>query len=264
MDDLEQVVRQEWGRLVALFVAQFRRLDLVEDALGDAVESAARTWPADGRPANPPAWLMTAARRRILDRLRTEEVARRKQPLLLTDAERHQEGSRAMADSGSLVYNGGWHFDAPDAVAAGQGARLNFSTDPDWFYSFVSSVDGMFEMDYAIIGIGDTAGLRGWQFAWNNGSRTLGGDALDPTESGDVRFSVLRGGTYRVSLTNLAQIETLGNLAGVRGQMDGNFNWRIVENAVPEPASWTLMILGFGLTGASLRQTSSRKSVRIG
>lgn len=168
------------------------------------------------------------------------------------------------ADSGSLVYNGGWRFDAPDAVAAGQGARLNFSTDPDWFYSFVSSVDGMFEMDYAIIGIGDTAGLRGWQFAWNNGSRTLGGDALDPTESGDVRFSVLRGGTYRVSLTNLAQIETLGNLAGVRGQMDGNFNWRIVENAVPEPASWTLMILGFGLTGASLRQTSSRKSVRIG
>ncbi len=103
MDDLEQVVRQEWGRLVALLVAQFRRLDLVEDALGDAVESAARTWPADGRPANPPAWLMTAARRRILDRLRTEEVARRKQPLLLTDAERHQEGSRAMADSGSLV-----------------------------------------------------------------------------------------------------------------------------------------------------------------
>ena len=35
---LEQVVRQEWGRLVALLLSQFRRLDLVEDALGDAVE----------------------------------------------------------------------------------------------------------------------------------------------------------------------------------------------------------------------------------
>ncbi|WP_457190226.1 RNA polymerase sigma factor [Nocardioides sp. P5_E3] len=101
--DLEQVVREEWGRLVALLLAQFRRLDLVEDALGDAVEAASRTWPADGVPANPPAWLMTAARRRVLDRLRTEEVARRKEPLLLLDAEQHQEGVRTMADAGSLV-----------------------------------------------------------------------------------------------------------------------------------------------------------------
>ncbi len=101
--DLERVVREEWGRLVALLLAQFRRLDLVEDALGDAVEAASRTWPADGVPANPPAWLMTAARRRVLDRLRTEDVARRKEPLLLLDAEQHQEGARSMADAGSLV-----------------------------------------------------------------------------------------------------------------------------------------------------------------
>ena len=38
--ELEQVVREEWGRLVALLLAQFLRLDLVEDALGDAVEAA--------------------------------------------------------------------------------------------------------------------------------------------------------------------------------------------------------------------------------
>lgn len=103
MDDLERVVQQEWGRLVALLLSQFRRLDLVEDALGDAVESASRTWPVDGAPDKPAAWLLTAARRRVLDRLRTEEVARRKLPVLLTDAERHQEGARTMADSGSLV-----------------------------------------------------------------------------------------------------------------------------------------------------------------
>jgi len=101
--ELEQVVREEWGRLVALLLVQFRRLDLVEDALGDAVEAASRTWPADGVPTNPPAWLMTAARRRVLDRLRTEDVARRKQPMLLVDAEHHQEGARTMADAGSLV-----------------------------------------------------------------------------------------------------------------------------------------------------------------
>lgn len=96
-------MREEWGRLLALLLAQFRRLDLVEDALGDAVEAASRTWPADGVPDNPPAWLLTAARRRVLDRLRTEEVARRKEPLLLVDAEQHQEGARTMADAGALV-----------------------------------------------------------------------------------------------------------------------------------------------------------------
>src|SRR5688572_1643714 len=102
-DALTDVVREEWRRLVALLLTQFRRLDLVEDALGDAVEAASRTWPADGVPASPQAWLMTAARRRVLDRLRTEEVARRKEPLLLLDAEQHEEGVRTMADAGSLV-----------------------------------------------------------------------------------------------------------------------------------------------------------------
>ncbi|GAA5130717.1 RNA polymerase sigma factor [Alloalcanivorax gelatiniphagus] len=88
---------------MALLLSQFRRLDLVEDALGDAVASASKRWAVDGVPDNPAGWLMTAARRRVLDRLRTEEVARRKLPLLLTDAERHEEGARTMADSGTLV-----------------------------------------------------------------------------------------------------------------------------------------------------------------
>lgn len=100
---LETVVRGEWGRLTSLLLAQFRRLDLVEDALGDAVEAAARRWPADGVPDNPAAWLLTAARRRVVDRLRAESMAQRKVPLLVTDAERREEGARTMADPGDLV-----------------------------------------------------------------------------------------------------------------------------------------------------------------
>ena len=103
MTQLEDVVRQEWGRLVAQLLSQFRRLDLVEDALGDAVEAATRTWPTDGTPGNPAGWLMTAARRRVLDRLRTAEVARHKEPLLTIDAEQRQKGMSTMADPGSLV-----------------------------------------------------------------------------------------------------------------------------------------------------------------
>ena len=100
---LETVVRGEWGRLTSLLLAQFRRLDLVEDALGDAVEAAARRWPVDGVPDTPAAWLLTTARRRVVDRLRAESMAQRKVPLLVTDAERREEGARTMADPGDLV-----------------------------------------------------------------------------------------------------------------------------------------------------------------
>ena len=95
---LDLLWRDEWGRLLALLVAQFRRLDLAEDGLADAFEAATRTWPADGVPANPPAWLLTAARRRILDRLRHEAVAARALPLLAVEADLQEEAQRTMAD----------------------------------------------------------------------------------------------------------------------------------------------------------------------
>ncbi len=100
---IERVWRDEWGRLLALLVGQFRRLDLAEDALADAFEAAARTWPPDGIPANPPAWLLTAARRRAVDRLRAEAVAARKEPLLVVDARTQEEAQRAMADPGDQL-----------------------------------------------------------------------------------------------------------------------------------------------------------------
>jgi RNA polymerase sigma-70 factor (ECF subfamily) len=99
-ETIEQIWRDEWGRLLALLVGQFRRLDLAEDALADAFEAATRTWPRDGIPANPPAWLLTAARRRAVDRLRAEAVAARKEPLLVVDARTQQEAQAAMADPG--------------------------------------------------------------------------------------------------------------------------------------------------------------------
>lgn len=98
-----RAVRDEWGRLLALLVARFRRLDLAEDALADAVESAARTWPRDGAPANPSGWLLTAARRKVLDRLRAEAVAARAVPLLAVDAELTERAQRVMADSGEEI-----------------------------------------------------------------------------------------------------------------------------------------------------------------
>ena len=97
--------RDEWGRLLALLVTQFTRLDLAEDGLADAFEAAARTWPQDGVPANPPAWLVTVARRRIIDRLRVETTAARKLPVLVVDSHLQEEAQRVMADAGEVVHD---------------------------------------------------------------------------------------------------------------------------------------------------------------
>ena len=99
MSPLETVLRDEWGRLLALLVAQFRRLDLAEDSLAEAFEAAARTWPDDGVPLNPQAWLLTAARRRALDRLRAEAVAAKSLPLLAVEAGAAENARRVIADA---------------------------------------------------------------------------------------------------------------------------------------------------------------------
>ena len=103
MSEVEQVWRDEWGRVLALLVAQYRRLDLAEDALADAFEAATRTWARDGMPANPPAWLLVTARRRVVDRLRAEAMAARKHGLLVVDADVQQRANAVLADPGGLV-----------------------------------------------------------------------------------------------------------------------------------------------------------------
>lgn len=96
-DVLAQVWREHWSRIVALLVAQLARPDLAEDAAADAFAAAARRWPDDGVPANPPAWLLTTARRRALDRLRAEAVHARRRPQMVVDA-RERALAEAAAD----------------------------------------------------------------------------------------------------------------------------------------------------------------------
>ncbi|MGI5289732.1 RNA polymerase sigma factor [Nonomuraea polychroma] len=83
MNAVEQAYRQQWARLLALLTAELRDLDLAEEALQDAFAGAVSAWPPV--PDNPPAWLLTAARRRAMDRLRRAEVAARKLPLLIVE-----------------------------------------------------------------------------------------------------------------------------------------------------------------------------------
>ncbi len=74
MADLDGVFRREWGPAVATLARWSGDLTVAEDAVQEAFTEALRTWPRDGVPDNPGAWVLTVARNRARDRLRRESV----------------------------------------------------------------------------------------------------------------------------------------------------------------------------------------------
>jgi RNA polymerase sigma-70 factor (ECF subfamily) len=82
----ELAARVSYGRLVAYLASRSRDVAAAEDALGDAFVAALSTWPRDGVPARPEAWLLTTARRRLLDAGRHAAVETLALPALSTMA----------------------------------------------------------------------------------------------------------------------------------------------------------------------------------
>ena len=70
----ERVARDSYGRLVAFLAARTRDVASAEDALSEAFAAALATWPSDGIPDNPDAWLLTVARRRQTDAVRRRQT----------------------------------------------------------------------------------------------------------------------------------------------------------------------------------------------
>jgi RNA polymerase sigma-70 factor (ECF subfamily) len=99
---LARLAREESGRVLALLARQFRSLDLADEAVQDALASAASTWPERGVPSNPPAWLLTVARNKAIDRLRRRASARRRMlaaaPDLIVDVTAPGSAPPAMID----------------------------------------------------------------------------------------------------------------------------------------------------------------------
>jgi RNA polymerase sigma-70 factor (ECF subfamily) len=79
---LEQVFRDEWGRVIAALVGFLGDFDLAEESAQEAFTVAAERWPRDGTPANPGAWLVTVARNRAIDRIRRDRTLSAKLRLL--------------------------------------------------------------------------------------------------------------------------------------------------------------------------------------
>ncbi len=79
---LEQVFRDEWGRVLASLIGFLGDFDLAEEAAQEAFAVAAARWPRDGTPANPHAWLVATARNRAIDRIRRDRTLAAKTRLL--------------------------------------------------------------------------------------------------------------------------------------------------------------------------------------
>jgi predicted RNA polymerase sigma factor len=80
---IERVARESYGRLVAYLSSHTRDVGSAEDALSNALLKALETWPRDGVPENPEAWLMTTARHSIIDHVRHQQVAEASEPTLV-------------------------------------------------------------------------------------------------------------------------------------------------------------------------------------
>jgi len=97
------VARRSYGRLIALLASRDRDIGGAEDALADAFAAALRDWPGAGVPGNPEAWLLTVARRRLIDAARRRHTAEEAAAHLRLAAE---------------------ELDAPDAGSSGEDERL--------------------------------------------------------------------------------------------------------------------------------------------
>ena len=82
------VFRIERARLIAGLARFVRNVDLAEELAQDALVIALSEWPRTGVPANPGAWLTTAAKRRAVDAIRRDKMRERK----------HEEIARELGD----------------------------------------------------------------------------------------------------------------------------------------------------------------------
>jgi len=87
-ETLEQVFREEYGRIIATLIRLSGSFDLAEESLQEAFASAAANWESDGAPRNPGAWLTTVAHRKLLDAVRRERTKTEKQIELTYETER--------------------------------------------------------------------------------------------------------------------------------------------------------------------------------
>jgi RNA polymerase sigma-70 factor (ECF subfamily) len=100
----EAVARRSYGKLVAFLAARTGDVTGAEDALSEAFASALVDWPAGGAPDSPEAWLVTVARRKLIDAARRRRSGEIAAPYLRTIAQELAAASEVPDDRLALMF----------------------------------------------------------------------------------------------------------------------------------------------------------------
>jgi len=111
-DRIDEVYRSDSRRVLATLIRLLGDFERAEEALHDAFAAALDTWPRDGIPANPRAWLVSTGRFKAIDRLRRAarfeaavgELATQIEPVALPDSELIEENSDVADDRLRLIF----------------------------------------------------------------------------------------------------------------------------------------------------------------
>ncbi len=125
----------------------------------------------------------------------------------------------------------------------------------NWFYQFTAAQDGVFTMDYDVAISEDGAyGSGNFQILVNG---VPPGDLVGGSDgTGTKTYALVAGNDYRFSIRNYAYVSPATEGYNT---ITGLFTFKILDaTAVPEPATWAMMITGFGLVGGSLRRRRTR------
>ncbi|MBV8842075.1 MAG: sigma-70 family RNA polymerase sigma factor [Bryobacterales bacterium] len=100
----ESVFRQESGRIIASLIRISGSFDRAEEALQESLASALTSWAETGIPENPAAWIVTTARRKIIDAARRERTRREKQGALKYERELAEPAPAAEVEDDTMDF----------------------------------------------------------------------------------------------------------------------------------------------------------------
>jgi predicted RNA polymerase sigma factor len=131
----EAVARSSYGKLVAFLAARTQDVASAEDALSEAFAAALADWPANSTPANPEAWLLTVARRKLIDAARRSKTAEAASPELQLIVD-HAQADASDAQTGAR----GTGFVSADTALSEAGRRAATLAPPPDFLARPSAV----------------------------------------------------------------------------------------------------------------------------
>ncbi|HVY28970.1 MAG TPA: sigma-70 family RNA polymerase sigma factor [Polyangiaceae bacterium] len=82
----EQLLRELAPQVLGAVVRRYGDFSAAEDAVQESLLVAAQSWPREGLPERPRAWLIQVAARRLTDQIRAESARRRRETTLVNDA----------------------------------------------------------------------------------------------------------------------------------------------------------------------------------